>query len=215
MNDGVNLNNQNLQVHDPKLPPLISGWGKIVIVIFIGIAIWGITAYFKGPSIHSINFKGIEYRNTYSRNDTYRFTPKGQEVVGCSDQIDIHVYPNAKDVNDILSYFKADFVKYYQGSGAKILKTYYVPKTEKKEAEHFILEIVPTRYYTEFIFARLKMIDGIGCEITYSHYTRGEKSEDEVSVWLRDNGQASEQALMNWDKIPSPKELKSLWDWTK
>jgi len=62
----------------------------------------------------------------------------------------------------------------------------------------------------EVAFARFKLVDGVGCSSVYSHRIYGEKVGDQMSAWLRDNGQKMEKMLMEWNDIPSPASLREL-----
>jgi hypothetical protein len=51
------------------------------------------------------------------------------------------------------------------------------------------------------------LVNGVGCSIVYSHRIYGEKVGDQMSAWLKDNGPKTEKTLMEWNNIPSPREL--------
>jgi hypothetical protein len=62
--------------------------------------------------------------------------------------------------------------------------------------------------FIEVAFVRLKLVDGNGCSIVYSHRIYGEQIGVQMSSWLSANGQEIEKALMEWNSMPSPTLLR-------
>jgi hypothetical protein len=85
-----------------------------------------------------------------------------------------------------------------------VLKTDSVPRTANREAEHLVAVVFARPEFIEVAFTRLKMVDGTGCSIVYSHRIYGEKIGDQMSAWLKANGPAVEKALMELSSFPSP-----------
>ncbi len=173
-------------------------------ILLFGLFLFSVNCFvFSNLKDQKLNFKNTEYFHRWSQNGQHEFTPKGQEdLEKWSDMVTINVYSDAKDGDGLASIANA-VLGNYQNAGAKILKTDSVPRTAQKEAEHFISAIFPQPRFIEVVFAHLKMVDGVGCAVIYSHRIYGEKAGNEASAWLRDNGQATEQALMSWEAMPS------------
>ena len=92
----------------------------------------------------------------------------------------------------------------YKNNQARILKTDSVPRTTKRQAEHFIAAVFGRPEFIEVAFARFRMMDGKGYSFVYSHRIYGEKIGDKMSAWLSDHGAEVEKALMEWNSMPSP-----------
>ncbi|HEX8077394.1 MAG TPA: hypothetical protein VF511_06230, partial [Chthoniobacterales bacterium] len=127
---------------------------------------------------------------------------KGQEdLQKWSDMVTINLYPDAHDGDGLAA--KANAVlQNYKNAGAKILRTDSVPRTAERPAEHLIAAVFARPKFIEVAFARLKLADGTGCSLVYSHRIYGEKIGDEMSAWLKANAPEMEKALMEW--APSP-----------
>ena len=157
-----------------------------------------------GPAKTAFVLGGVGYLHRWSLNHQHEFTPEGQEdLEKWSDMITINVYPDAHDGEALAT--KANAVlENYKSHDGKVLRTGSVPRTPKQPAEHFIAVVFGRPNFIEVAFARFKLVDGLGCSIVYSHRIYGEKIGDQMSAWLKNNGVEKENALMEWNDIPSP-----------
>src|SRR3954470_12177840 len=156
------------------------------------------------PQKPNFAFKGVEYFHRWSQGEQHEFTPVNQEdLEKWTDMITLNGYPDVREGDGLAA--KANAVlENYKAHQAKVLKTNSVPRTPEHPAEHFIAVAFGTSNFIEVAFAHLKLIDGAGCSIVYSHRIYGEKIGDQMSAWLRANAPAIEKALMEWNEAPSP-----------
>jgi hypothetical protein len=56
--------------------------------------------------------------------------------------------------------------------------------------------------FIEAAFARFKLHNGTGTSVIYSHRIYGKEVGNQMSAWLKQNGPATEKALMQWDAMP-------------
>ena len=152
----------------------------------------------------AFSFRGVEYFHRWSQNEQHEFTPEKQEdLKKWSDMITLNAYPDVRD-GDALAAKANAVLENYKSHKAMVLKTNSVPRTADREAEHLIAVVFGRPDFIEVAFARVKMIDGTGCSIVYSHRLYGAKIGDQMSAWLKSNGAAVEKALMEWSSMPSP-----------
>jgi hypothetical protein len=152
----------------------------------------------------SFVFKGAAYFHRWSLNDQHEFTPQGQEdLEKWADMITMNIYPDAHD-GDALAGKANAVLENYKNAKAMVLKTDSVPRTPERPAEHFIAVVFARPNFIEVAFARLKLVDGTGCSIVYSHRMYGEKIGDKASAWIKSNAPEIEKALMGWSDMPSP-----------
>src|SRR5437660_9293065 len=123
--------------------------------------------------------------------------------------ITINVYQSAHD-GDALAVKANAVLENYKSHGGRVLRTDSVPRAPDRPAEHFIAVVFGRPNLIEAAFGRSKLVDGVGCSIVYSHRIYGEKVDDQMSKWLRDNGPKTERMLMEWNDIPSPASLRQL-----
>jgi hypothetical protein len=155
-------------------------------------------------------FAGNSYLHRWSENDQHEFTPTGQDNLDkWTDMITVNVYPTAHD-GDALAVKANAVLENYKTHGGHVLRTDSVPRTPDRPAEHFIAVVFGRSNFLEAAFARLKVMDGLGCSIVYSHRIYGEKVGNEMSKWLGDNGSKIEKMLMDWNSGPSPASLRDL-----
>ena len=83
-----------------------------------------------------------------------------------------------------------------------------MPRTPTKPAEYLIVVLFGQPEFIEAAFARLKMVDGIGLSVVYSHRKYGNQSGSEMGAWLQKNGPTIETALMSMESIPLLDEAK-------
>ena len=155
-----------------------------------------------------MNFSGVDYFHRWSKGEQHEFTPLGQEdLKKWADMITLNGYPDVRD-GDALAAKANAVLENYTNNRARVLKTSSVPRTADRPAEHLIAVVFGRPEFIEVAFARLKMIDGVGCSIVYSHRIYGEKIGDQMSAWLSANGPKVEKALMVWSAIPSPSAFR-------
>lgn len=153
-------------------------------------------------------FRGAKYFHRWSHNDQHEFTPEKQENLDkWSDMITVKGYPNAHD-GDRLAQAANAVLENYKKNQAKVLKTSSIPRTADRPAEHFIAVVFTQPAFIEVAFARFKLLDRTGGSFVYCHRFYGEKLGDQASAWLEANGAEIENALMEWNSLPSPASLR-------
>jgi hypothetical protein len=86
----------------------------------------------------------------------------------------------------------------YERAEGKILKTSSVPASADKPAEHFIAVGFSRPGFAEAAFAHFKLVDGKGHSFVYSHRFYGDKSADQMNSWVKENGDKTQKALLDW-----------------
>lgn len=146
----------------------------------------------------TLTLNGVEYLHRWSGGDHHEFTPEGQEdLAQWQDMVTIVDYPDVR-TGERLADVANQVLGLYQSQG-KVLKTYSVPRTETAEAEHFVAAVLGTPDYLEAVMARYRISDGVGMVVISAHRVYGTAAGDPMSLWLREHGQAAEDALMSWD----------------
>ncbi len=156
----------------------------------------------------SFIFKETRYFHRWSQNDQHEFTPAGQEdLEKWSDMMTANGYPEVQEGEALAA--KANAVlENYKNHQAMVLKTSSVPRKGDQPAEHLIAVVFGRPNFIEVAFARFKLVEGTGCSFVYSHRIYGEKIGDQMSAWLSAHGPEMEKALMEWQRMPSPKSLR-------
>ncbi|MEO5719929.1 MAG: hypothetical protein ABIR71_00480 [Chthoniobacterales bacterium] len=153
-------------------------------------------------------FRGVEYFHRWSQKEQHEFTPAGQEdLKKWSEMVTVNGYPSVQD-GDGLAATANSVLANYQKAGAKVLTTNSIPRTAERPAEHLIAVVFGQPTFIEVAFARLKMVDGTGYSVVYSHRIRGEKIGDAASAWLKAHGAETEKAIMEWNSTPAPGSLR-------
>jgi hypothetical protein len=154
-------------------------------------------------------FAEKEYVHRWSQKNQNEFTPLDQPNLNTwKDMMTINLYPGVK-TGEALSAVANLVVVKYQEHG-KILRTDSKERTATKPAEHIIAALLGDPKFLEAVFARFVLVNDTGYAIIYSHRVYGEKAGPEMSKWLKENGAETEQRLMNFYKIPTPKTLTEL-----
>ena len=183
---------------------MISRWLTLCALL---IATFAIAAPPSGKP--AFNFNAVDYFHRWSKGNQHEFTPAHQEdLAKWTDMITLNAYPDVRD-GDALAAKANAVLENYTNHRARVLRTNSVPRTVDRPAEHLIAVVFGRPEFIEVAFARLKMIDGAGCSIVYSHRIYGEKVGDQMSAWLSANGEKLEHALMEWSTMPSPKSLSA------
>ena len=160
------------------------------------------------PPKRAFVFGDVGYFHRWSKNELQEFTPEKQEDLNkWSDMITINGYPGVSDGDGLAATANA-VLENYKNAQARVLKTNSVPRTSDRPAEHLIAVVFARPHFIEAAFARFKLVDGKGFSFVYSHRIYGEKIGDEMSEWLKANGEKVEVALMEWNAMPSPIALR-------
>lgn len=153
----------------------------------------------------AFSFADVKYYHRFTEKDLHEYTPEGQEDLGAwKDMVTINYYPPVKD-GEALANIANGVLGNYKRAKALIVKTDSVPRTKEKEAEHLAVAVFVRPEFAEVAFARIRMHEGVGTSVVYSHRTYGKDVKEignEVSEWLKKNGAATEKVLMKWDAMP-------------
>jgi hypothetical protein len=157
----------------------------------------------------TVDFAGIRYLHRWSKNDQNEYTPDADaDLAKWHDMVTIDLQPRVGN-GDQLAEVANRVLGNYQKNG-KIVRTDSRPRTASRPAEHLIVALFGAPEFVEAAFARCVMVDGVGVVAVYSHRVYGKQAGDAMGAWLQANGPKIEQALMNWDRIPSQSALKRL-----
>ena len=152
-------------------------------------------------------FMDIGYFHRWSKNDQHEFTPEKQtDLNKWSDMMTVNGYPDVSDGERLAATANA-VLENYKNHQARVLKTRSVPRTPDRPAEHLIAVVFGRPDFIEVAFARFKLVDGKGFSFVYSHRIYGKEIGDQMSAWLSANGEKIEEALMEWNSMPSPSLL--------
>ena len=157
----------------------------------------------------TLSFNGTEYIHRWSKNAQHEYTPKGEEdLARWNTMVTINVHDPAR-TGDQLAEVANRVLGNYQNVG-KVIRTDSKPRTEKSEAEHFAVALLPGQGFLETAFARFLIHDGRGVVAVYSKRFYGDGASGEMGAWLKKNGSEVEKALMAWTGLPSQTMLKAL-----
>ncbi len=156
----------------------------------------------------TLTFADQTYLLRWSSQHQHEFTPAGQEDLGrWTDMVTINTYPGVRD-GEGLAEVANRVLGTYKQNNAVVVRTSSVPRTAERPAEHLIVALFPTRAFSEAVFARLRLADGRGTALIYSHRLYGQKAGEAMAAWLKANGPAVERRLMALDPIPSHRVLE-------
>jgi Ankyrin repeats (many copies) len=157
----------------------------------------------------TISFNGTEYFHRWSKEGQNEYTPHGEEDLSAwTNMVTIVVHDWARN-GDQLAELANRVLGNYQARG-KVLRTDSKPRTKDQEAEHFAAAILGTPKFLEAAFARMVLFENRGVVIVYSKRFYGAGVGDQMSAWVRRNGETVEKALMSWKGLPSLAALKAL-----
>jgi len=178
-----------------------------ITIIFVILLLSSLTA---NAGSTTINFNDTNYLHRWSKATQHEFTPKDQpDLTKWDDMITVNYYTDVKD-GEQLALIANNLLSTYKKYGAKILRTNSIPRTPQNTAEHLIVVIFGQSKFIEFVQARIKINDGMGASIVYSHRMYGDKIGEKMSQWLQSNGPTLERKLMSLDQIPSFNQLDKL-----
>lgn len=151
----------------------------------------------------SLSFGSVEYLHRWSKNDQHEFTPRGQDnLERWTDMLTIHRYRSVTSGEGLAAMANA-VLGNYQRNNAMLVRTDSVPRTMEKPAEYLIVVLFPRPEFIEAVFARFKIVDGVGAAVIYSHREYGQDARERMSAWLEENGTRTEDTLMNWEGFPA------------
>jgi hypothetical protein len=166
---------------------------------FFLVAIGAVTLPAADSSTPAFSFRQVEYFPRWSQGNQHEFTPAKQEdLEHWTDMVTINGYPGVDDGDKMAGTANAVLENYRSHKG-EILRTNSVPATDERLAEHFISVWFEQPEFSEAAFARFKLVDGKGHSFVYSHRFYGDKADDQMSEWLKVNGEKIEKALMDWN----------------
>jgi hypothetical protein len=163
-----------------------------------------------GPPVSPVALKFADqtYLLRWSLKHQHEFTPVGQEDLNrWTDMVTINTYPGVSD-GEGLADVANRVLGNYKRNKAMVLRTDSIPRTAVRPAEHLIVVLFPVRDYIEAVFARLRMADGRGTAVIYSHRLYGRKAGDAMAAWLKANGTTVERRLMALQEVPSHRILE-------
>lgn len=146
----------------------------------------------------AFTFAGVKYVHRFTKNDQHEYTPERQaDLKRWTDMVTINYYRQAKD-GEALAVIANSVLENYKANKGMVVKTDSVLKTGDRAAEHLIVTLFPRPDFIEVAFARFRMHGDVGTSVIYSHRIYGNKSGNEMSVWLKTNGPITERNLMTW-----------------
>ena len=167
--------------------------------IFLFVLGGALTLTAADSSTPAFSFRQVEYFHRWSQAEQHEFTPAKQEdLEHWTEMITINGYPGVDEGEKMAGTANAVLGNYRSHDG-KVLRTNSVPATDERPAEHFISVLFTRPDFTEAAFARFKLVDGKAHSFVYSHRVYGDKASDEMSEWLKANGEKTENALMDWN----------------
>jgi hypothetical protein len=160
------------------------------------------------PTKRAFLFRDVGYFHRWSKDEQHEFTPPEQEDLNkWSDMITVNGYPDVADGERLAATANA-VLENYKNHQARVLKTRSIPRAPNRPAEHLIAVVFTRPSFVEVAFARFKLVEGKGFSFVYSHRIYGEEIGDQVSAWLKANGEEVEKALLAWSSMPSPTSLR-------
>ena len=157
----------------------------------------------------TVSFNGTEFLHRWSRSAQHEFTPTGEEDIGTwSQMVTINVHDSVR-TGEQLAELANRVLGSYQEIG-KVIRTDSKPRTDKSEAEHFAVALLPGQGFMEAAFARFLLHEGRAVVAVYSRRSYGDKAAGEMGAWLKNNGSDVERALMAWTGLPSQAALNGL-----
>lgn len=156
----------------------------------------------------TLDFGGQTYRLRWSSRHQHEFTPAGQDDLSrWTDMVTINTYPGVSD-GEGLADVANRVLGTYKRNNAVVVRTASIPRTANRPAEHLIVVLFPTRDFIEAVFARLRLADGRGTALIYSHRLYGQKAGETMAAWLKANGPSVERRLMALQEVPSHRQLE-------
>jgi hypothetical protein len=167
------------------------------------------SAHAAQASVLQLSFRGTAFVHRWSKSDQHEFTPApDSDLKSWRDMITLNLHAKVRQ-GEQLADVANQVLGNYQAHG-KVLQTRSSPRTATRPAEHLMVAVLGTPQRLEACFARCLLQDGMGLVAVVSHRVDGPAAGPEMNRWLATQGQATEDALMAWDTLPSPARLNSL-----
>ena len=171
------------------------GQRALLFAVVLGGAVGLIAAADSKPAF---TFQRVDYFHRWSGGTQHEFTPANQEdLEHWTEMVTINDYPGVDDGTKMAETANAVLGNYKRAQG-KVLKTDSVPASGDKPAEHFIAVGFTRPGFAEAAFAHFKLVDGKGHSFVYSHRFYGDEAADQMSSWLKENGDKTEKDLLDW-----------------
>ncbi|HSV55157.1 MAG TPA: hypothetical protein VLJ57_23735 [Burkholderiaceae bacterium] len=155
-----------------------------------------------------LTFRGVGFMHRWSNQGQHEFTPQGEDdLAAWRNMVTLNVHASVVR-GEQLAEVANQVLGNYQRHG-KILQTRSQPRTAERPAEHLIVAVLGNPQLLEAVFARCLLHEGLGFVVVVSHRVYGKAAGPEMSDWLKANGPAVEQALMNW-ALPGAASVKGL-----
>lgn len=194
-----------------QFPARLRPW-LVPVLFLLGVTSVDFAATAAKPVASTCTFDGVEYQHRWSRQGQHEFTPAGQpDLVHWDDLITINIHAQARD-EEALAQLANAVLGNYKTARATVVRAFSTPRTPEKPAEHLAVVVFPQLTKTEFAFAHVKLVDGVGCVLVYSHREYGDDSGERVRDWLEANGAALEKKWLAWSDHPKPVVLAALPD---
>ncbi|HVW20773.1 MAG TPA: hypothetical protein VHC86_06115 [Opitutaceae bacterium] len=156
-----------------------------------------------GPE-SEIHFAGKDFLFRSAPEDQRLYTPRGQsDMERNTDTVVLGRFPYARNAA-ALSGVANLVLENCRKQHAIILSARPIAGTDDQPGEDFASMVLPTSVYYEADFSRFKMVNGVGCLVSYQHRIYGEHAEAEMNEWLRTHGSDAEHAVLNWDGVVIP-----------
>lgn len=156
----------------------------------------------KKERVAAFSFADVQYFHRYTQNDQHEYTPAGQEdLKAWTDMVTILSYPKARDGEALAATANA-VLENYKATRATVVRTDSLPRTKDKPAEHFIVVVFGRPEFLEAAFTRLRMQNGVGSAVVYSHRIYGKAVGNQMSAWLKEHAPTTETTLMKWGAMP-------------
>jgi hypothetical protein len=157
----------------------------------------------------SLDFGGVQYLHRWSQKGQNEFTPPAQaDLSKWRDMVTVNLHDKVGN-GDQLAALANGVLGNYQGAG-KILRTDSKPRTPGHEAEHLVVAILSAPGVMEAAFARVKLVEGKGVVLVYSHRAYGKDAAQAIGAWLQSKGPSVEASLMAWNGLPKLAAIRAL-----
>jgi len=156
-----------------------------------------------GPD-SALEFSGQEFLFRNALEDQRQFTPRGQsDMARSTDMVVLGRFPYARN-SAALSGVANMVVSNYLKEHALILSVRTIAGTDDQPGEQFASVVVGSPVYYEADFCRFRMVNGVGCLVSYQHRIYGANAQDDMTAWLKAHGAAAEHNLLNWNGMVIP-----------
>jgi hypothetical protein len=156
----------------------------------------------------AFSFADVGYFHRFSQAGLHEYTPAGQEdLSNWTDMLTVQHFAEVKDGEQLANAANV-VLENYRREKALVLRTDSIPRTKEKEAEHLIVVLFVRPTFIEAAFAKLKIDNGAGVGLIYSHRIYGNRIGDQMSEWIERKGEDIERALLKFEAPPKPENEK-------